>query len=65
LKIVVNGEARETEAETLADLCRDMGFDGRPVATAVNGAFVAAAARRETRIDAGDRVEILSPRQGG
>jgi sulfur carrier protein len=35
------------------------------VATAVNGEFVAAAARVRTPLSEGDRVEVLAPMQGG
>ena len=63
--IVVNGEATETGAATLAELVAALGYDEGKVATALNGDFVPKGARAETRLAAGDSVEIVAPRQGG
>lgn len=63
--IVVNGAAAATKAVTLAELLAELGYGGRRVATAVNGDFVAERARGELQIAPGDRIEIVSPRQGG
>ncbi|WP_424931279.1 sulfur carrier protein ThiS [Amaricoccus macauensis] len=65
MKISVNGEDREFAGQTLAALVDESGFGPRKIATAVNGAFVPAPERGETRLSDGDRVEILSPMQGG
>ncbi len=65
LKITVNGEPQLTRAETMAELCATLGYGEAKVATALNGAFVPAAARPETLIREDDRVEIVAPRQGG
>jgi sulfur carrier protein len=65
IQLVVNGEPRETLAETLADLIAAENFGDARVATAVNGAFVAVRARAGHALNAGDRIEILSARQGG
>lgn len=64
MKIIVNGEARDVQAETLADLLEECGFSGR-VATAVNEDFVSAGLRAKQSLTNGDRVEIVSPMQGG
>ena len=42
-----------------------LGFGGRKIATAVNGRFVAAAARPATKLTDGDRIEVVAPMQGG
>ncbi len=63
--IIVNGAPSAVAAATLADLLSVLGFAGQRVATAVNGDFVPERARGETRLAAGDRVEIVSARQGG
>jgi sulfur carrier protein len=63
--VFVNGEPVRTAASTLAGLVDELGYGGRKVATALNGEFVAAAARATTPIGTGDRVEIVAPRQGG
>jgi sulfur carrier protein len=65
LKITVNGEARLTDARTLDDLCRELGFGEARVATARNGEFVPAHSRAEAALADGDAIEVLSPRQGG
>jgi sulfur carrier protein len=65
MKITLNGEAHEFGGETLAALVDATGHGPRKIATAVNGAFVPAPQRAETRLAEGDRVEILSPMQGG
>jgi sulfur carrier protein len=62
---MVNGQARETSARTLAELCTALGYDDARIATAVNGDFVAAANRADTALASQDRVEIVAPRQGG
>jgi len=64
VKIILNGAARETAAATLAALLDEQGF-GTSVATAVNEAFVAKAARATATLAEGDRIEVLSAMQGG
>jgi sulfur carrier protein len=69
LKIIVNGEAYATAARSLAELVAGYmsapALGGTKVATAVNGHFVPEALRATTALGPGDRVEIVSPRQGG
>lgn len=64
-RVVVNGEEREARAGSLAALLEELGYGGQKVATALNGDFVAERARGEARLAAGDRIEIVAPRQGG
>lgn len=65
LRISVNGEPCTTEARTLAELVAEAGFADARIATAVNGDFVPQRARAARSLAEGDRVEIVSPRQGG
>jgi sulfur carrier protein len=65
LRILLNGEAFATDANTLGELCARLGFAEAKVATAVNGSFVAAASRAATRLAEADEIEIVAPRQGG
>ncbi|MBI1386468.1 MAG: sulfur carrier protein ThiS [Rhizobiales bacterium] len=65
LSIVLNGAEEETRATTLAELVTSLDMAPEQVATALNGRFVARAARSACRLTAGDRIEIVSPRQGG
>ena len=64
MRITVNGEAVETAAGTLAALLDELGQGDAKVATAVNEVFVPMGARGRA-LAPGDRVEIVSPRQGG
>lgn len=65
MKIELNGEGREIRVRTLGELCDTLGYGGTRVATAVNGAFVAKRERPACQLAENDRVEIVSPRQGG
>jgi len=65
LVVVLNGEPATTRAATLAELVAEQNLAGLKVATAHNGAFVPERARTGTPLAAGDRIEIVSPRQGG
>lgn len=64
-EITVNGRPAATGAETLDVLVAEQGFGGARIATAVNGEFVPERRRADTRLADGDRVEIVSVRQGG
>ncbi len=63
--LTVNGEPAETAADTLAALVESLGFAENAVATALNGTFVPRGQRGATGLAAGDKVEIVAPRQGG
>lgn len=63
--VIVNGREIETDARMLADLIAEQALGDSRIATALNGQFVAAARRAQTPIAPGDRIEIVSPRQGG
>ncbi len=65
MKITINGSATEVRADTLAAVLDELGYGEAKVATAVNESFVTAAARGQTALSPGDRVEIVVPRQGG
>lgn len=65
LALVVNGEQAAVQSATLAALLDEMGFAGLKVATAVNGDFVPERRRADTYLAAGDKIEVVAPRQGG
>lgn len=65
MKIIVNGDAVETQAATLAQLLAELGKAEAKIATAVNEDFVPATLRDGHALTDGDRVEIVAPRQGG
>jgi len=64
MRLVINGEARDLRAATLADALVELDASAR-VATALNEVFVPAERRAETPLSEGDRIEILAPMQGG
>ena len=62
---IVNGEALESSATTLSDLLLALDYEGEWLATAINGELVHRQDRGACRLSEGDRIEILSPMQGG
>lgn len=64
MKLIVNGEAQEVVAETLAEALDVLGYGEAKVATAVNEDFVPAGLRAGHALNDGDRIEIVAPRQG-
>ncbi|MEZ4702592.1 MAG: sulfur carrier protein ThiS [Rhodothermales bacterium] len=69
LTITVNGSRRTIAADTwLPDVLLDLGISPeatRGVAVAINDEIVRRAAWGATALKAGDRVEIVTARQGG
>ena len=65
MKIELNGAERDIAAATVAEALEELGFGARRVATALNGAFLPASARPVQRLQDGDRLEVLTPMQGG
>ena len=65
MRILVNGAWRETHGVELDTLLKELGYGDSVVSTAVNGEFVAVAARSGTALAEGDRLEVLAPMQGG
>ena len=66
MQITLNGEPRPIpEGQTLADLVAALGAPPQSLATAVNGEFVARAARAQTPLRDGDAVFTFQPITGG
>ena len=65
LSLFVNGQQTTSSATSLAGLLLETGYGETKVATARNGDFVPEPLRAATALADGDRIEILSPRQGG
>jgi sulfur carrier protein len=63
--VIVNGEAKEVAAATLTGLLGEMEFEGTYMAIAVNYQVVPRARWKETALNDGDQIEIITPRQGG
>ncbi|MEM6987703.1 MAG: sulfur carrier protein ThiS [Pseudomonadota bacterium] len=65
MQIEVNGETRDVQAQRLDEALVELGFTEAAIATAVNGDFIPASARAGRQLQAGDRLEVLAPMQGG
>jgi len=67
MRVTVNGAKREIAlpAATIADLVREMGLEGKRIAVERNGAIVPKSRHRETRLEQGDRLEIVGAVGGG
>ncbi|KEC55424.1 sulfur carrier protein ThiS [Bartonella koehlerae] len=65
MKIFVNGETIETEVITLNLLLEELGYEGNWLATAVNAEVIPIDARSRCVLNEEDKIEILSPMQGG
>jgi sulfur carrier protein len=65
--IFVNGEPRDRDGATIAELLADLGVEDRArgVAVAVDGEVVPRAEWPDRRVEGGARVEALSAMQGG
>jgi sulfur carrier protein len=66
ITIVVNGAKRELARESsVADLVHVLALEGKRIAVELNGAIVPRSRYGETRVSAGDRVEIVGAVGGG
>ncbi len=65
MNVILNGQSETIKALTLSELCKTFQDDPMTIATAVNGNFVSVGERDALKLKEGDRIEILSPRQGG
>ena len=66
LRVTVNGEARRVEAPvSLVDLVHALGLDGKRIAIERNGEIVPKSLYARTRVEAGDRLEIVAAVGGG
>jgi sulfur carrier protein len=64
--IEVNGEKKEVEApRSLAEAIHDWGYEGARIAVAHNDEFVTRSDYATLQLQDGDRLEIVSPMQGG
>jgi len=64
-EVMVNGERQVLAAATLETALLELGFGASKVATALNGDFVPATKRAGATLKTGDRIEVVTPRQGG
>ncbi|ENN94891.1 sulfur carrier protein ThiS [Bartonella vinsonii] len=65
MQIFINGETIQTEVTTLNLLLEELGYEGNWLATAVNAEVIPINARSQFVLHEEDKIEILSPMQGG
>jgi sulfur carrier protein len=65
MRVMVNGESREISSANVEALLAELEYDGTHFAIAVNYDVVPKSRWAETRLTAGDEIEIITPRQGG
>jgi sulfur carrier protein len=65
MRLLVNGEDLETGAETVGGLMDELRIEPGRVAVEVNLKVIRKAEHRETRLNEGDRVEIVNFVGGG
>lgn len=65
MKLIVNGEPQDIAAATLSELLALMDYEADWLATAVNGELIHREDRFDHSLNDNDRIEILSPMQGG
>jgi sulfur carrier protein len=63
--LTVNGEHREVAATTIPALLQELEYEGEFLVVAVNHDVVQRRRWNDVEIKAGDRIEIVTPRQGG
>ena len=63
--VIVNGEQREINAASVDALLSELDYEGTHFAIALNYDVVPKSRWAETRLTAGDELEIITPGQGG
>lgn len=63
--LIVNGETKQAKASSVRALLAELEYDGGFFAVAVNHAVVPRRAWDRPLLREGDKIEIVSPRQGG
>jgi sulfur carrier protein len=65
MHVIVNGRNTEIAAKRLDTLLGELDHEGTHVAIAVNDLVVPRTRWAATELNSGDRIEIITPRQGG
>ena len=65
MRVTVNGEVREVASESVDALLGELDYEGTHFAIAVNYDVLPKSKWAETPLQAGDEIEIITPRQGG
>jgi sulfur carrier protein len=65
MRVIVNGASREIASRCVAALLSELEYEGTHFAIALNYDVVPRNRWSETPLNAGDEIEIITPRQGG
>jgi sulfur carrier protein len=65
MRVIVNGEQRDISSDSVDALLGELEYEGTHFAIALNYDVLPKSRWAETRIQAGDEIEIITPRQGG
>ncbi|WP_336276309.1 sulfur carrier protein ThiS [Bartonella sp. CB178] len=65
MQVFVNGENIRTEVTYLNSLLKELGYEGDWLAIAINAEVIPVVAWSQFVLHEGDKIEILSPMQGG
>ena len=65
MRVIVNGEQREISSHSVEALLAELEYQGTHFAIAVNYDVLPKSRWAETQLQAGDEIEIITPRQGG
>jgi sulfur carrier protein len=65
MRVTVNGEPREIASHSVDTLLGELDYEGTHFAIALNFDVVPKSRWTETPLQAGDQIEIITPRQGG
>ena len=63
--LTVNGEHREVAATTIPALLQELEYEGEFLVVAINHDVVQRRRWGDVELKAGDKIEIVTPRQGG
>jgi sulfur carrier protein len=65
MRVTVNGEQREIASRSVEALLSELEYEGTHFAIAVNYDVLPRSQWAQTPLQAGDEIEIITPRQGG
>lgn len=65
MNILLNGEKVNVTSPNLVNVLSELGYGDAKIATALNEEFITEVKRNSVELEAGDRLEVLAPMQGG
>lgn len=65
MQILLNGHSHSTQAQTLAELIRELDLAGKRIAVELNGEIAPRSQHGSIALNAGDRIEVVHAIGGG